>query len=495
MSPDADGSAQPAEPIGRPLGQPLGRGELALLGAVFVLSRLLYRSAGVGFDDGTLVYYWQYIDPQLLKTDLWRSVLHLHSQPPLFNLFLGAVLRLPGSLPHVAFHALFAACGLVLGATLLALAARLGVPRALRLPAVALFLASPGCILTESLLFYAYPVMAALALAALCLHRFARSGRHDDGLACFGLLAAVVLTQSFFHLVFFLLAIVLGAALALRGRRRAVRAAAALPLLLATVWYARSAALFGSFSSSTWLGMSLAKIATKFVPPEELPRLAAEDPREAILAVEPFSPLGDYVGLTPMPLPTGIPVLDMPRKSTGARNLNHLAYVEISRRSLAATRAFVRRHPAEYLHGVVTSWLVYFRSGADSAWLRDNRLKVAGLSRWFDRLVYLQPEPFVNRLGPSHIAWSILVLLPFVLVHAVRSARRRLREGDAAGAATLLFLAFTVVYVAVVGNSVEIGENNRFRFESEPLALALLLVFLSERLRPALARAARPAAD
>lgn len=461
--------------------EPVGRGELAVLAAVFLLSRLLYWLAGVHFDDGTLLFYWQYIDPRLLKTDLWRSVLHLHSQPPLFNLFLGAVLRLPGALPHKVFHTLFAACGLVLGAALLALAARLGVPRALRLPAVALFLISPGCVLTENLLFYTYPVMAGLALAALCLHRFARSGRHDEGLACFGLLAAVVLTQSLFHLVFFLALVALGAAWALRGRRRAVRAAAALPILLAAAWYARNAALFGSFSSSTWLGMSLAKIATKFVPPAELPRVAQEDPKEAILAVEPFSPLADYVAVAPMPLPTGIPVLDMPWKSTGARNLNHLAYIEISRRSLAATRAFVRRHPAEYLHGVVTSWLVYFRSGADSAWLRDNRLRVAGLSRWFDRLVYLQPQPFVNRLGPSHIAWSIFILLPLSLLHGVRSARRRLREGDPAGAATLLFLVFTVAYVAVVGNSVEIGENNRFRFESEPLALALLLVFLAER--------------
>jgi hypothetical protein len=468
----------------------VGRGELAILAAVFVLSRLLYWLAGVRFDDGTLLFYWQYVDPQLLKTDLWRSVLHLHSQPPLFNLFLGAVLRLPGRLPHAAFHALFAGCGLALGVALSALAARLGVPRALRLPAIALFLASPGCILTENLLFYTYPVMAALVLAALCLHRFAGSGRHDEGLACFGILAGVVLTQSLFHLVFFLVLVALGAAVALRGRRRAVRAAAALPILLAAAWYARNAALFGSFSSSTWLGMSLAKIATKFVSPAELPRLAREDPREAILAVEPFSPLADYAAVAPMPLPTGIPVLDRPWKSTGARNLNHLAYVEISRRSLAATRAFVARHPAEYLHGVVTSWLVYFRSGADSAWLRDNRLRVASLSRWFDRLAYLQPEPFVNRLGPSHIAWSILVLLPCVLVHGVRSARRRFREGDAAGAATLLFLVFTVAYVAVVGNSIEIGENNRFRFESEPLALALLLVFLAERLGSARAEAA-----
>lgn len=463
--------------------EPLGRGELFALTAVFVASRLLYRAAGVHFDDSTLLFYWQYIDPQLLRTDLWRSLLHLHSQPPLFNLFLGAVLRLPGGLPHLAFHAAFAACGLLLGATLLALSSRLGVPRPLRLPAVALFLASPAAILTENLLFYSYPVMAALALAALFLHRFAAAGRRADGLACFGLLAAVALTQSLFHLVFFLAAAAAGTALVVRPLRRAALAAAALPVLAVALWYGWNAARFGTFSSSSWLGMSLAKIATKLTPPAELARLAATDPAESILAVEPFSPLGDYAGLAPLPLPTGIPVLDMPVKSTRARNLNHLAYVEISRRYLAATRAFVRRRPADYLHGVVTAWLIYLRSAADSAWLLDNRLRIAGFSRWFDRLLYLQPEPFAGRLGPSHIAWAIFLLLPAALLHGVRSARRRFRQGDLAGAATLLFLVFTVVYVAVVGNSVEIGENNRFRFESEPLALVLLLVFAGERLR------------
>ncbi len=462
------------------------------LAAVYAVAELLYRLSGVRFDDSTLVFYWQYLDPRLLATDLWRNLVNLHSQPPLFNLFLGAVLHLPGSLPHLAFHAAFAACGLCLGIALLAVAARLGVPRRLRLPAVALFLVSPGAVLTGHLLFYTYPVMAALAAAALFLHRFVAAGRRADGLACFGLLAAVTLVQSLFHLVLFLAAIAVGLALLVRPLRRATLAAAALPILAVTLWYGWSAARFGAFSSSSWLGMSAAKIATRLTPPDELRAVAAADPALAILAVEPFSALGDYAGLAPMPLATGIPTLDMPQKTTGARNLNHLAYVEISRRYLAATRLFVRRRPLDYLHGVVTAWLISLRSAADSAWLLGNRLHVAAFSRWFDRIVYLQMEPFSGRLGPSHIAWSLLVLLPFVLLHGLRSARRRRRAGDLAGAATLLYLLFTIAYVFLVGNSIEIGENNRFRFETEPLAILLLLLFLWERWGGA---AARRAAD
>lgn len=462
--------------------EPLGRGELAALTAVFVASRLLYRTAGVHFDSGTLGFYWQYLDPRLLATDLWRSVLHLHSQPPLFNLFLGAILHLPGGWAHLAFHAVFAGCGLALGLALLALAARLGVPRWLRLPAAALFLASPAVLLNENLLFYSYPVMTALLLAALCLHRFLASGRRADGLACCGLLAAVALTQSLFHLIF--LAIVTAGAVlvAQPPLRRAALAAAALPLLAVVLWYARSAALFGTFSSSSWLGMSAAKVATKLMPASERSALAAE-PAETILAVEPFSPLAAYAGvagLPPLPPPTGVPALDEAVKSTGAPNLNHLAYVDLSRRYLAATRHLVRRDPRGYLRGTGAAWLVYLRSGADSAWLGDNRRRIAGFSRWFDRLAYLQLEPFTGQLGPSHVAWSIVLLLPIALVHGARLARRSWLAGDLAGAATVLFLIVTVLYVAVVGNSVELGENNRFRFETEPLALVLLLLWMSD---------------
>ncbi len=71
--------------------------------AVFLLSRVGYYVAGVRFDASSLPWFWQYIDPVLLKTDLGQSLWYLHSQPPAFNLFLGIVLNLfPGSAPLAA---------------------------------------------------------------------------------------------------------------------------------------------------------------------------------------------------------------------------------------------------------------------------------------------------------------------------------------------------------------------------------------------------------
>jgi hypothetical protein len=62
----------------------------------------------------------------------------------------------------------------------------------------------------------------------------------------------------------------------------------------------------------------------------------------------------------------------------------------------------------------------------------------------------------------------------FALVYAWRRKRARAR------AATLVFCALTIVFVAVVGNSLELGENQRFRFLSEPLSVALVF-FLFDR--------------
>lgn len=43
------------------------------------------------------------------------------------------------------------------------------------------------------------------------------------------------------------------------------------------------------------------------------------------------------------------------------------------------------------------------------------------------------------------------------------------------------FLVLNVIWIVVVGNAVELGENNRFRFVADPLCLALLGLFIQDR--------------
>ena len=68
-----------------------------LLTAAFVVSWIAYDGAGVPFDPSPLFGYSKYIELDLLLGFLFRSVYHLHSQPPLSNRYLGLVLNVFGA--------------------------------------------------------------------------------------------------------------------------------------------------------------------------------------------------------------------------------------------------------------------------------------------------------------------------------------------------------------------------------------------------------------
>ncbi len=73
-----------------------------LIGA-FALSRAIAAAAEGRFDDSILegtinTDKWQLLDVGLLRHDLVSSVWHLNSQPPLFNLYAGIVLKVPTGL-------------------------------------------------------------------------------------------------------------------------------------------------------------------------------------------------------------------------------------------------------------------------------------------------------------------------------------------------------------------------------------------------------------
>jgi hypothetical protein len=69
----------------------------------------------------------------------------------------------------------------------------------------------------------------------------------------------------------------------------------------------------------------------------------------------------------------------------------------------------------------------------------------------------------------------ILGALSIVAAIAARSAFRVLRTREAAGLSSV-FMALTVLYVAVLGNALEYGENNRFRVATDPLIYLLVVV-------------------
>jgi hypothetical protein len=178
-------------------------GPLIAIVAGFVVSRVAYRIAGIRFDTTPLERFWQFVDPVLLQDRLVESLLHLHSQPPLFNLGLGLALKLLGEHATAALAMVYVGLGLVLTIALHALLRSLGVGRVLSVILTLAFVASPPTVLYENWLFYTYPVATLLCAAAVVLRRFLRTGTFGSALGFFALLATVVLTRSLFHWVWY----------------------------------------------------------------------------------------------------------------------------------------------------------------------------------------------------------------------------------------------------------------------------------------------------
>ena len=88
----------PFQSKARPTERLLATVDAAIIGTVFLLSRAAYIAAGVVFDDTPLLSYWQYLPVDVLQYDLVRGLVALHSQPPLFNLFLGIGVKSPAPL-------------------------------------------------------------------------------------------------------------------------------------------------------------------------------------------------------------------------------------------------------------------------------------------------------------------------------------------------------------------------------------------------------------
>jgi len=469
-----------------------GRSELlaaAVLTVVFLASRAVFWTLGVRFDASTLTSYLQYLDPVLLRADLLRSVYYLHNQPPLFNLFLGVVLKLFPESYAVAFGATYTFLGWVLALSLYALMRRLSIPRWLALTAAVAFTISPPCILYESWLFYTYPVTVALCAGGYFLHRFARDLRWRDGLVFFLLLAALVLTRSVFQLLWLLFWVGLLAWQRPGGCRRALLCSL-LPLLLVLSVYAKNLYLFGRFTTSTWLGPSLWKISTAIVPEEERKALVAEHRISPAALLNPFLfPATRYESLVPPVEPTGVPALDEVRRSTGAVNPNNRAFLAISNLYLRDALYIIRTHPSAYLKGVHWAYIAFFEPTSAYWLLWPNLVHIVPWDEFWHRFVYGCTNPILPSLSdpPTAGDMGILVVLAYALaiLYGGYDLLRAIRQRRTATPRflTLAYVWLNLLYVMVICNAVEVGENNRFRFLTEPLAVVLLATFVNECLR------------
>ncbi|RLE19507.1 MAG: hypothetical protein DRJ61_09080 [Acidobacteria bacterium] len=433
---------------------PLGAG-LALAG-VFIVERIILAIAGIRFNIDALSWYWQILDPVLLREQLFESVFFLHAQPPLFNLVVGIALKLASGEATWLLHGLFLCLGLGLALVLFVGLLELNWPPRTAALAVAVAALTPGWIVYEHWLFYDFPVLFFLAVACVALLRFARMGGWGNLGIFVSAVATIALTRSLFHLVWVVVSI--GILLVVQPRLRVWRAVTVLllPVVLVAGWYAKNQVIFGFFGPSSWLGLSLAKTATARLDPVDREALVSSGVLSPYALVKPFSPLERYEAADGRRFPDSeIGVLGQRVKSSGSFNFNHRGFVDVSARCRTDALEVIVRRPAVYVKSVGTAARRFFSSAV-------------AFPPFLDNLVVMAP---VFQLGEKTWSSPPVVVASFLgaLLISVFGAFGAFRQGRRGECGVRLWVIWTLVWVLVVGSLVEVGENHRFRFLVTPL--------------------------
>jgi hypothetical protein len=460
---------------------PQARPALWLVG-IYVLSRLGFFAAGVRSDLSPIDTSWQILDPVLLRGNLLESLFYMPGQPPLYNLVLGAILKISDDplVLSMLFRCVYSALAIASVLLLYGLIRKLTGSLWLAFGVALVFMLTPALVLYEAIPYYTLMILALLGAIAwlfhLCMERFT-VGR---AFAMFLAMAALIYTRSMFQWQWFIV-LAMYFALVLPGYRRAVLAAAIVPLAIVFALYGKNLMVTGHFATSDWMGMSLSKLTTLSIDHDERQRMVDSGLLSDMAMKDfPFDTPDSYAPFFDAVEPTGIAVLDQKRKSTGHVNYNHLAYADVSEQALKDAITSVRIHPEAYLHSMGTAWLMFFRPASDYPFLHDNRQAIEPYSRAFSLLLAGQPQypekpGFDLEMGQIGVLVAVGYALA-VLYGLFLLIRYAVRREISAVDATLIFLWLNIMYVSVIGNAFEADENQRFRFSINPFIAATLAV-------------------
>jgi len=470
------------------------RTDLPVVTGLFVSSTVLYALLGVRFDDRTVGMH--FIDTQLLTHRLLESLWFYHASPPGLNLLTGIGLKLFGAQAPIFFSAVFHLLGFLVALCIHALTLQLSASRLTAAIVTAVLVFSPSFVLYENCYFYDFLAMALLALVTFALHRYMQTRSTAWCATFFALAGVLLLTRSMFHLAWLVLVAAALVAVAWPHRRQ-ILLAAAIPLLVVTLWYGKNYYYFGTFGTSTWLGLGLSNISTLLVPQTELMPLVQQGKLSKWALVSRYQD-DRILFMTHQRPATGIPVLDEVRKSNGEYNLNFRDIPVVDRHYTADAVSVIREFPSLYVMGLIMANRQYFSpTDMNDFFTPGNREAVRPLQWLLDPLLagtgprnaFMEQPHFgftgrytipVNTSVPLIVAWFL------VFGYGYWHARQGIRSGqeDArSGAVTIGFIVLTAAYLYVVSTAIEFSENFRYRFVIEPLFFVLAATAITRSVR------------
>jgi hypothetical protein len=236
-------------------------------------------------------------------------------------------------------------------------------------------------------------------------------------------------------------------------------------VLLAGSWYIKNYSLFGSFSTSTWIGMNMARNVFHDADLNDSSKIQSIIPFSRISEYRNFIPAGyadKYKGWNDVDLMQEL-------KNDSFINVKHINYIPVSKEYTAASISEIKTKPVAYFKNVSQSAIIYFAP----ATLYPTTVAQARKIKYYDmvysfNLSYFAKDKHERRVAllvsaiPKVIIYIIVV---FLLIREMIRTRKPLLLH--------LFILGTIGYIFCISSLFEHYENMRFRYEAEPLFLLL----------------------
>jgi len=450
---------------------------------IAIVFRLLFVLKGGSFISTPLSFAYQYLDPLLLKNDLLRSLLYLHSQPPLFNLFLGTVLKV-SPLPALSYDVLFKTVGVLIPLLFYGVLILLGIKPLLSLLITIVFMLNPTLILYENLLYYTFVEAFFVLLAIFFLIRWGTGRRFFDLVLFWMSLLCLGMTRSLFHPLFFLMtAVIISWQIQRTFQEKRITRTFALSTLFVLLpliaLCMKNVFLFGFFGTSSWDGMSLWTKVNGYCS-EELEVFHAKGMISSMALkadLKAFQPITFYFDDAELKgIPCHHPADCTISRSTGYPNFNHVGYVSLSKQLWKDALHLIAYDP--FLFAIYTGGsycLTLWHSSDSVQTLFEKNMEVVKPMEKFYRFLYFGFLGVEDRNSVRLWDRAMVITVLFLAVYTSTFIHVFRKDGRISPAVTMVCLFCLIIhsYTLLVSSVIEFGENNRFRFPVDSAFLVL----------------------
>ncbi len=448
--------------------------------AAFFIAEVLNRWV---FGQKMAITFWfaQTLDPTALKTDLWRSLLLLHSEPPLFNLITGLMLKFASALdwrPETLADIIFGAFGLATGVTLFHLARRITNSMLAATAAVVLFYAEPSYYggvsnagVGRNFYFYEFPLQLVLLILSLSAWNWLRRANRWAGALLVASAVIVVNTRTLFNPLLWGVPVLFVVVIPqFKTHARQSIAMLFCGICLFTPWALKNYYYFGIATLSSLDGYNLSR---DMAPPPKL--LQNLNMNASLPPAAQFLPRFPRIMDFP---PKSLEEVTSGTKSIGAPNWNNLVIV-VTRQEAIRIGLAARRDIGAYWKHIVQMYKLATRAMYLHPYLWNAFGKTppqfSGYLWFYDRLFYQNlPDStaahyWTPRLNVFAVFW-LPALLIGVIAHLYYFKETRL---------WLALTAYTAFFPIIAASLSDGWEGNRMRHSTYPLMIMIAVILIS----------------